>query len=100
MGTIGSVLWKLCQVGILLLLVLLAVFMVMRPAGAGDEGPETENGVPEHLRIKLPGQSALEKSQRDLAEGHLEGGTLSKEGEHFIGRCIRVFDPCLSCATH
>jgi coenzyme F420-reducing hydrogenase alpha subunit len=37
---------------------------------------------------------------RDLAERHLDGDRLSQEGEHFIGRCIRVFDPCLSCATH
>jgi coenzyme F420-reducing hydrogenase alpha subunit len=37
---------------------------------------------------------------RDLAERHLAGDRLSQEGEHFIGRCIRVFDPCLSCATH
>ncbi|MBN1842460.1 MAG: nickel-dependent hydrogenase large subunit [Deltaproteobacteria bacterium] len=37
---------------------------------------------------------------RDLVERHLEGNSLSEEGERLIGRCIRIFDPCLSCATH
>jgi NAD-reducing hydrogenase large subunit len=36
----------------------------------------------------------------DLAEKHLEGDRLSPKGEWLIGRCIRLFDPCLSCATH
>jgi coenzyme F420-reducing hydrogenase alpha subunit len=36
----------------------------------------------------------------DLAEKHLEGDNLSPKGEWLIGRCIRLFDPCLSCATH
>jgi NAD-reducing hydrogenase large subunit len=37
---------------------------------------------------------------RDLAEKHLEGDSISKEGEKLISRCVRIFDPCLSCATH
>ena len=37
---------------------------------------------------------------RDLAEKHLEGNGLSREGERLICRCVRIFDPCLSCATH
>ena len=37
---------------------------------------------------------------RDIAEKHLEGEIISKEGEKLIGRCLRMFDPCLSCATH
>ena len=37
---------------------------------------------------------------RDLAERHVVGDSLSREGEQLIGRCLRVFDPCLSCATH
>jgi coenzyme F420-reducing hydrogenase alpha subunit len=36
----------------------------------------------------------------DLAEKHLDGDKLSQPGEWLIGRCIRLFDPCLSCATH
>jgi coenzyme F420-reducing hydrogenase alpha subunit len=37
---------------------------------------------------------------RDLAEKHLDGDNISQEGEKLIGRCVRIFDPCLSCATH
>jgi coenzyme F420-reducing hydrogenase alpha subunit len=37
---------------------------------------------------------------RDLAEKHLSGDSISSEGEKLIGRCVRIFDPCLSCATH
>lgn len=37
---------------------------------------------------------------KDLAEGHLERGALSQSGQKAIGRCIRLFDPCLTCATH
>ena len=37
---------------------------------------------------------------RDLAEKHIEGNRLSQRGEWLIGHCIRLFDPCLSCATH
>lgn len=37
---------------------------------------------------------------RDLSERHLEGESISNIGEWLIGRCVRIFDPCLSCATH
>ncbi|MEW6570396.1 MAG: nickel-dependent hydrogenase large subunit [Nitrospirota bacterium] len=37
---------------------------------------------------------------RDIAEKNLEGDRISAEGEKLIGRCVRIFDPCLSCATH
>jgi coenzyme F420-reducing hydrogenase alpha subunit len=37
---------------------------------------------------------------RDIAERHFDGEKISTEGEQLIGRCVRIFDPCLSCATH
>jgi NAD-reducing hydrogenase large subunit len=37
---------------------------------------------------------------KDLAERYLENDHISEEGERVIGRCVRIFDPCLSCATH
>ena len=37
---------------------------------------------------------------RDIAEKHVNGDSISEEGEKLIGRCVRIFDPCLSCATH
>jgi coenzyme F420-reducing hydrogenase alpha subunit len=36
----------------------------------------------------------------DLAQRYIEGNHLSTLGEQLIGRCVRLFDPCLSCATH
>jgi coenzyme F420-reducing hydrogenase alpha subunit len=36
----------------------------------------------------------------DLVQNHINGGSISPEGEYLVGRCIRLFDPCLSCATH
>lgn len=37
---------------------------------------------------------------REIAESHAGADGLSEEGEYLIGRCVRLFDPCLSCATH
>jgi coenzyme F420-reducing hydrogenase alpha subunit len=37
---------------------------------------------------------------KDLAEHHLDQGELTEFGREAIGRCIRLFDPCLTCATH
>jgi coenzyme F420-reducing hydrogenase alpha subunit len=37
---------------------------------------------------------------KDLAEKYVAGEGISEEGERLIGRCVRIFDPCLSCATH
>jgi NAD-reducing hydrogenase large subunit len=37
---------------------------------------------------------------QDLAERHVDGDGLSEAGEQIIARCVRVFDPCLTCATH
>jgi coenzyme F420-reducing hydrogenase alpha subunit len=37
---------------------------------------------------------------KDRAEQHLDGDSLTDEGEELIARCVRTFDPCLTCATH
>jgi NAD-reducing hydrogenase large subunit len=37
---------------------------------------------------------------REIAESHAGTDGLSEEGYYLIGRCVRLFDPCLSCATH
>lgn len=37
---------------------------------------------------------------RDLAEKYVQDDNILPEGEKLIGRCVRIFDPCLSCATH
>jgi len=35
----------------------------------------------------------------DLAQRHSRNGQITKTGSRLIGRCIRLLDPCLSCAT-
>jgi coenzyme F420-reducing hydrogenase alpha subunit len=37
---------------------------------------------------------------KDISSGHVEGNSLTPEGEELVARCVRIFDPCLSCATH
>ncbi len=37
---------------------------------------------------------------QDQAERHVQGGVLSEQGKELIARCVRTFDPCLTCATH
>jgi coenzyme F420-reducing hydrogenase alpha subunit len=57
----------------------------------------------EHMRLMVATQfnnAYINLLLRDLAEKHLEGETISDEGEKLISRCVRIFDPCLSCATH
>jgi F420-non-reducing hydrogenase large subunit len=36
----------------------------------------------------------------DLAQRHNRNGKITAKGNRLIGRCIRLLDPCLSCATH
>lgn len=36
----------------------------------------------------------------NIAAAHIEEDSLTPDGERLVGRCIRTFDPCLSCATH
>lgn len=37
---------------------------------------------------------------KDMAEGYVEGEGISDEGQNVLGQCVRLFDPCLTCATH
>jgi len=62
-----------------------------------------KRGVLEKMRLLVATQfnnPFMNLLLRDLAERHVDGDGLSQEGEHLIGRCLRLFDPCLSCATH
>ena len=60
-------------------------------------------GCIEHMRLLVATQfnnAYINLLLKDLAERYLEDGRISEEGERLIGRCVRIFDPCLSCATH
>jgi NAD-reducing hydrogenase large subunit len=54
-----------------------------------------------HLLVATQFNNAiLNQMIRDLAGRHLAGDALSPEGERALSRCVRQFDPCMSCATH
>jgi coenzyme F420-reducing hydrogenase alpha subunit len=36
----------------------------------------------------------------DVVQQNINAGSISRRGEYLVGRCIRLLDPCLSCATH
>ena len=60
-------------------------------------------GVLEKMRLLVATQfnnAYINLLIKDLSQKYLEGNTISPEGEQLIGRCVRLFDPCLSCATH
>lgn len=37
---------------------------------------------------------------KDIAERNVDGSTISARGQEMLSRCVRLFDPCLTCATH
>jgi len=60
-------------------------------------------GIVESCRLLVATQfnnAYINLSITDLAQKHVNHAGLSSEGERLIGRCIRLLDPCLSCATH
>jgi coenzyme F420-reducing hydrogenase alpha subunit len=62
-----------------------------------------DRGRVERLRLLVATQfnnAFINLLLHDLAERHIEGDHISPEGERLIGRSVRLFDPCLSCATH
>lgn len=62
-----------------------------------------DRGRVERLRLLVATQfnnAFINLLLHDVAERHIEGDRISPEGERLIGRSVRIFDPCLSCATH
>lgn len=62
-----------------------------------------KQGVLEKLRLLVATQfnnAYINLLIKDLSQKYLEGDAISPEGERLIGRCVRLLDPCLSCATH
>jgi coenzyme F420-reducing hydrogenase alpha subunit len=60
-------------------------------------------GTMERMRLLVATQfnnAYINLVLRDLAEHHVEVDGLSEAGETIIAQCVRMFDPCLTCATH
>jgi coenzyme F420-reducing hydrogenase alpha subunit len=77
--------------------------VVEAPRGVLVHNYLVSRGTMERMRLLVATQfnnAYINLVLRDLAERHVDGDGLSEAGEQIIARCIRVFDPCLTCATH
>jgi coenzyme F420-reducing hydrogenase alpha subunit len=79
------------------------VGVVEAPRGILVHRYDIEEGVVSGMRMLVATQfnnAFINLVLKDLAQEHVLDGALSEEGSELIGRCIRLMDPCLSCATH
>jgi coenzyme F420-reducing hydrogenase alpha subunit len=77
--------------------------VVEAPRGVLVHNYLVSRGTMERMRLLVATQfnnAYINLVLRDLAERHVDGDGLSEAGEQIIARCIRIFDPCLTCATH
>jgi NAD-reducing hydrogenase large subunit len=77
--------------------------VVEAPRGVLLHQTVVNRGVVERMRLLVATQfnnAYINLVLQSMAERHVQGDGLSEEGEQIIARCIRVFDPCLTCATH
>jgi coenzyme F420-reducing hydrogenase alpha subunit len=77
--------------------------VVEAPRGVLVHNYLVSRGTMERMRLLVATQfnnAYINLVLRDLAERHVNGNGLSEAGEEAIARCVRVFDPCLTCATH
>jgi NAD-reducing hydrogenase large subunit len=79
------------------------ISVVEAPRGVLVHNYTVNQGTIERMRLLVATQfnnAYINLVLRDLAERHADGNGLSQAGEQIIARCVRVFDPCLTCATH
>jgi coenzyme F420-reducing hydrogenase alpha subunit len=77
--------------------------VVEAPRGMLVHNYTVNQGIMERMQLLVATQfnnAYINLVLRDLAERHVNGNGLSQAGEELIARCVRVFDPCLTCATH
>ncbi len=77
--------------------------VVEAPRGVLVHNYLVNRGTMERMRLLVATQfnnAYINLVLRDLAERNVDGDGLSEAGEQLIARCVRVFDPCLTCATH
>lgn len=77
--------------------------VVEAPRGVLVHSYTVNRGTIERARLYVATQfnnAYINMVLRDLAENHVEGDSISAAGQELLGRCVRTFDPCLTCATH
>jgi NAD-reducing hydrogenase large subunit len=77
--------------------------VVEAPRGTLVHNYAIHRGTLERMRLLVATQfnnATINLVLQDLAERHVDGEGLTKAGEQIVAQCVRVFDPCLTCATH
>ncbi len=77
--------------------------VVEAPRGVLVHNYLVTQGTMEQMRLLVATQfnnAYINLVLRDLAERHVDADGLSETGEAIIAQCVRMFDPCLTCATH
>ena len=79
--------------------------VVEAPRGVLIHNYLINNGKIERIRLLVATQfnnAYINLILQDLVAQHVnaEGNGLTEIGEELAGHCIRMFDPCLTCATH
>lgn len=78
--------------------------VVEAPRGILVHSYQVQNGKLEKMKLLVATQfnnACINLILREIAENNIsDSDSLSQEGEKLIGRSIRTFDPCLTCATH
>jgi coenzyme F420-reducing hydrogenase alpha subunit len=77
--------------------------VVEAPRGVLVHSYMVNRGVIERMRLFVATQfnnAYINMVLRDLADRHVNGESISALGQELLGRCVRAFDPCLTCATH
>jgi len=77
--------------------------VVEAPRGILVHNYTVKRGVMERMRLLVATQinnAFINMVLKDLAEHHIENNGISAKGEELLSRSIRIFDPCLTCATH
>ncbi len=77
--------------------------VVEAPRGVLVHSYTLNQGKMERMRLLVATQfnnAYINLVLRDLVDQYVDRDGLSAAGEQMVARCIRTFDPCLTCATH
>jgi coenzyme F420-reducing hydrogenase alpha subunit len=77
--------------------------VVKAPRGTLVHNYTIHRGAIERMRLLVATQfnnAYINLVLQDLAARHVDGDGQSQDGEQMVARCVRVFDPCLTSATH
>ena len=77
--------------------------VVEAPRGVLVHSYVLNRGLLERMRLYVATQfnnAFINLVLKDLADRCIEADGLTDRGQNLLARCVRLFDPCLTCATH